>query len=139
MNTLTNGLPDADAARIASRYPAASPLRRWAPLGIGALAALFLGWVVWAGIQFAASEVAGRVATVTIVDQFHSTAVLHVDRSDPRRPASCHVVAKSEDYQVVAELDVPVPPSPDHVTSVTVEIRTVRTPAAVEVTSCVLP
>lgn len=138
MTTDNPALTADDAARIAARYPRGSWLRRNRVWLTTLVALAFGAWVIWAGSHFAASDIAGRVAAVQIVDDFHSTVTLHVDRSDPSRQASCHVVAKSDDYQVVAELDVDVPPASANVVTVPVELKTVRTPASIEVASCAL-
>lgn len=111
-----------------------SPGRRWALWGgVGLLAAVFVGWVVWAGWIHATPKVESELVGYDVVDVHTATARVEVARHTDD-PARCLVRATSVDHTPVGELSwVPVDGRND------VTIRTEREATSVELVGCTAP
>lgn len=133
MDTIT----DADRARIAARYPARRS-RGWLVAAAALLAALLLGWTVWAGWTAANPGIHGQLYSYTVVDDAHIDVVVRVHRPDPSRTGSCTVQAQAPSGEVVAELELPVAPAPDKDVELRATLKTYLRAHTAIVTGCAL-
>ncbi len=114
------------AERLRLRYPRSRVPRPVAVLLIGALALVGLGWLVWAGYVYATPQVDAQVATYVVRGDRSIAVTLTVERRDPSIAATCRVVAQAVDFQTVGEVEVAVPAGTDKLTSVDVDVVTLR-------------
>ena len=93
---------DADAsARLARRYPPPR-VSRGAAIGIiVVVAAVFVGWVAWAGVGLATPAVSGRINSFEIESDTASAFHLTVERRDPSVTAVCRVIAQADNFERV--------------------------------------
>ncbi|NHB84309.1 DUF4307 domain-containing protein [Tessaracoccus sp. HDW20] len=80
------------------------------------------------------------VRSFKVVDPTVMTAEIVVQRSDPSRTAECSLYAQAESYEKVAEHTFIVPPGTDKLTTVTVEVKTVKkaTTVVMDQPACIL-
>lgn len=127
-------------ARIAARYPKRSPLDY--VLGIGATLALVgaIALVLINGLERANPPVAAMVRGFQVISPTEMIAEVVVQRSDPSVTVECGLYAQAESYEKVAERSFTVGPGAEKLTTVKVEVRTVKeaTTVVMEEPACVL-
>ncbi len=128
MGDVNHAAPDGTEAaeRLRSRYPRARVPRPIAIVAVGVLAAIGIGWLVWAGWTYATPQVDAQVASYAVKDDQSVSVVLTVERRDPSIPATCRVVAQATDFETVGEVEVAVPPGEDRLLNQNVTIVTLR-------------
>ncbi|HET9648468.1 MAG TPA: DUF4307 domain-containing protein [Microlunatus sp.] len=125
MNQLAPRRPEV-AERLRARYPRSRIPRPVALALIGLVAAVGLGWLVWAGFVYATPQVDAQVQTY-VGDGDRSVAVtLTVERRDPSIPATCRIVAQATDFETVGEREVAVPASDARLVNLQVDVVTLR-------------
>jgi Domain of unknown function (DUF4307) len=130
------GLSAADRERLRHRYPKPRVPR---PLLIGivvVVAAVSLGWLVWAGLVHSNPTVSARVPSYTVVSDTRIDVTVTVDRPDPSIAVVCRISAQATDFQPVGEVNLPVQASADRVVDVTVSITTLRRATTAVVREC---
>jgi hypothetical protein len=134
--TTRPGLSAADRERLARRYPKPRVPR---PLLIGVVAvvaAVSLGWLIWAGLVHSNPTVSARVPSYTVVSDTRIDVTVTVDRPDPSIAVVCRISAQATDFQPVGEVNLPVEPSADRVVDVEVSITTLRRATTAVVREC---
>lgn len=125
------------AARLRRRYPPPRVPRLVKTGLVTVFVAGAVGWLLWTATIHSRPPVAGQitsyVAAATSID-----VIFTVDRREPSRPVSCHVVAQAADFQVVGESDVPVEASEVRLVDVTTTVQTVRRAVSASVKGCTL-
>ncbi len=89
---------------LAERYGRPSPVRRRVLVGVVAtVAAVFLGWLLWAAWFHATPTAESRLVTWSVVDdhQARATVAVTLDGADG---ASCVVRGVAEDHSTVGEV-----------------------------------
>ena len=123
-----------EQARIAARYPRP---RRWPLVTFGVVFALLLGtWTLWTAVWHANPAVSAQVLSFDVVSDSEVLLVLHVDRPDPSVAGACTVIAQSENYQQVGELDAQIEPGTDRLTDINVTIRTISRATSASLQGC---
>jgi uncharacterized protein DUF4307 len=118
---------------LTERYAAPPAWRRRLTLaGVVVLAAVALGWLVWATFVQATPKVTSELQGWDVVDAHVATASVQVTVHDASSHPRCTVRALAEDHTVVGEL---VFTPRDGVNRV--RVRTERAASAVEVPGCV--
>lgn len=132
MDTVT----ERDQARIAARYPKASPIDY--VLGIGAGIALLgaIGLVVANGIAQSNPPVAGVIRSFEVVSPSEVTAELVIQRDNPADAVECRVNAQAYTYEKVAEDIIAVPPGTDTLTSVDISLKTIKEATTINLDAC---
>lgn len=133
MGAVTN--PDAEA-RLAARYPGrgAADILIAGLAGVGILVAIVL--VVWAGLERSTPPVAAMVRSFEIISPDLAVAEIVVQREDPGQAATCFIFAQAASYERVAEFDLQIPPGTDKLTSMDVDIKTVKEATSVSIENC---
>lgn len=130
--------PSPDVAqRLRRRYP---PPRVSRPVKITLVAVgvvIALSWLIWAALVHAQPDVSAQVTKYVAADGSIAVTVT-VDRPDPSRPATCRVIAQSEDFQTVGEQQVPVPATQANLVNVTADVKTLRRATSASVKGCTL-
>lgn len=128
-----------DVRRIAARYPrrALGGPFGWALLIV--LAAVFLGWVVWAGLGQATPDVAAQVSSFSASSDSLVRVSVDVQRADTSSPAVCTLTAVGTNGISVGELDIRVPAGGSTMTTVTTDVRTTDHALSANVTNCRIP
>lgn len=120
--------------RIAARYPAR---RRWPFVALGIVLGVLLGtWTLWTALYHANPAVSAQVLSFQVVSDSEVRLVLHVDRPDPSVAGVCTVIAQSENYQQVGELDVQLAPGTTRLVDVPVTLRTIARATSASLQSC---
>jgi hypothetical protein len=114
------------AERLRRRYPRSRVPRPVALALIGGLAAVGLGWLVWAAYVYATPQVDAQVATYAVRDDRSIALTLTVERRDPSIPATCRVIAQASDFETVGELEVAVPAATNRLTNLDLTMVTLR-------------
>jgi hypothetical protein len=114
------------AERLRRRYPRSRLPRPVIMVGVGVLAAVGLGWLVWAGLVYATPQVSAQIASYVVKDDRTISIVLTVERRDPSIPATCRVVAQASDFETVGEVEVAVRPGQNTLTNLDTSIVTLR-------------
>lgn len=89
----------------------------------GVLALVIGAWVVWTGLDGAASKIEARDTRHSIIDE-HSVSVTFEVSMPPNSSSSCAVQALNEDFTVVGWKVIDVPPSRLYTRSFTEILRT---------------
>ena len=76
--------------------------------GLGVVAAIALGWLIWAALFHSRPAVDAQVAAYTVISDTAIDVTLTVERPRPGRPVTCRVVAQAADFQPVGEQQVAV-------------------------------
>lgn len=122
---------------LATRYGTPSTARRRLTIGIAAaLAAAFLGWVVWAAIGHSDPDVSSELVSFEVLDEHTATATFTVARRTADVAASCLLRAQAPDHSTVGELNVDVGPGGARVQQVTERVRTEREATTVDLVGC---
>lgn len=126
--------PGPSTTDLSERYGAPAPWRRPALVtGIALLAAVFVGWVLWAAWSHGTPTVESELAAYDVAGEHAATAVVEVALDDGA-DASCRVRALAEDHSIVGELAfTPTDGRND------VEVRTERRATSVELIGCTTP
>lgn len=131
-------LPNTDGQHqsMADRYGVPSPYARIVTVALlTLLAAAFLGWLIWAALDHAASPAQPRVRSYDVVSPHEIRVVL-----DVRRPENaalvCTVTAQAEDHSVVGEKVVRVPPGEDGELTMRVSVTTDREATTADISGC---
>jgi hypothetical protein len=114
------------AERLRRRYPTSRLPRPIVIVGVGVVAAVGLGWLIWAGLVYATPQVGAQVASYVVKDDRSISVVLTVERRDPSIPATCRVVAQASDFETVGEVEVTVPPGQHTLINIDQTIVTLR-------------
>ena len=125
---------------LAQRYGTPARLRRpLVVLGTTLLAAVGLGWLVWAMLLHGNPDVRSQLLSFHVVDQHRADARLTVVRADRDVRATCLLRAYAADHAVVGEVNLAVgPPRPATVT-LAKKVRTERRATTVELVGCTTP
>lgn len=115
-----------DELRIKARYPKRSALDY--VLGIGASVAVVaaIGLVLVDGLGRANPPVAAMVRGFDVVSPSSTVAQIVVQRSDPSKAVECGLFAQAESYERVAESKFTVPPGTEKLTTVDIEVKTLK-------------
>ncbi len=136
MNTDKNGLVSDAAERLRQRYPP-SRLPRLVPIvALGLVAAIGLGWLIWAALFHSRPAVSGQVAAFTVISDTAIDVTLTVERREPARPMSCRVFAQAADTRIVGEQRVVVEGSSVQLADVRVRLVTLRRAVAAKAQDC---
>jgi hypothetical protein len=123
------------AAPLTSRYPR----RTRRPLLIAVVAvvaAIGIGWLLWAAYEHARPAVGGDVHVFSIESDQKVTFTLTVQRRDPSVPASCRVIAQAGNFETVGEKTISVPGGKATLVDLPGELRTIRQATSVSVSQC---
>ncbi|TNM37336.1 DUF4307 domain-containing protein [Nocardioides albidus] len=127
--------PEPATSSLARRYGAPSRGRRTTVvLGAGAVAVLFLGWLVWAMVFHADPAVSSEEIGHEIVDDHTATIRVRVTYGDGPVEATCKARAISHDKTVVGEASFT--PGRDEEAVQRVTVRTERRATTVEWIGC---
>ena len=75
---------------------------------LGLVAAIGLGWLIWAALFHSRPEVGAQVSAFTVVSDTAIDVTLTVERREPARPVSCRLIAQAADSGTVGEQRVSV-------------------------------
>jgi hypothetical protein len=103
---------------------------------VGVLAAVAIGWLVWAATFHSSPPVRAEVSAYEVVSDSRIKVTVTVNRRDPAQPVACRVMAQATDFQPVAEELVRVPPRPENVVDVKIELTTLRRATTATVRDC---
>ncbi len=103
---------------------------------VAALAAVFVGWVLWVMLEHGDPEVTSELVSFEIVDAHTATATFTVDRKSAEVAASCLLRAQAADHTVVGELNVDVPAGGEARRTMRASVRTEREATTVDVVGC---
>ncbi len=127
-------------ARIAARYPRRSALDYF--IGIGATIAVIgaIALVLVNGFVRADPPVAAMVRGFEVISPTEMIAEVVVQREDPGTAVECSLYAQAESYEKVAERSFTVGPGTEKLTTVKVEVKTVKeaTTVVMEEPPCVV-
>lgn len=121
--------------RTATRYPRRTR-RPLLIVVVAVVAAIGLGWLVWAAYFHARPAVGGDVHVFSIESNQKVSFTLTVQRRDPSVPVSCRVIAQAENFETVGEKTVSVPGAKASVVDVDQQMRTIRRATSVSVSQC---
>jgi Domain of unknown function (DUF4307) len=93
---------------------------------VAMVAAVGMGWLVWAAYVYSTPQVDAQVASYVVEDDRSIAVTLTVERRDPSIPATCRVVAQASDFETVGELEVAVPPSENRLVNRDLSVVTLR-------------
>lgn len=123
------------AERIARRYPKRRTPRVVGVLAAVLLAALFLTWTVWTGLNHANPAISAQVSSFRTFDD-RVEVNLVVQRPDPQRAARCLVVAQATNFETVGELWAEVAPGSQQRIDVPLSVRTFRRATSAKLDHC---
>lgn len=124
------------AERLRQRYPRPR-LPRPVRVGIVALVATAgLGWLIWAAAIQSNPAVGAQVSGYQVLSDDRIAVTVIVDRPDPSRAATCRVFAQAADFSTVAEQTITVPSGTAALTSVNLELKTLRRATTADVKDC---
>lgn len=127
---------EADAARIARRYPQQRFARRlWIPLA-ATLGAVLLVWTVWAGWHGANPAVAAQVVGFRVVSDTQIDVQVTVQRADVTSRVSCQVKALAISYDTVGQLPFVWEPTGEELQTQWVTVRTFKKAVTAEIDYC---
>jgi hypothetical protein len=133
----TVGVTDA-AERLRRRYPGPRVPRtvKVALIGLGVVIAM--SWLIWAALVHSRPAVAAQVAAYAVTSDTTMSVTISVDRRDPSVPVTCRLIAQAEDFQPVAEQQVPIEASTARVVDKRIVLTTMRRATSASVKVCVV-
>ena len=128
-----------DAARLARRYPRSRLASPWGvALGV-AIGLVFLGWTLWAGMNYATPDVVARVSGFEATSDNTVSVRVDVQRADAARPGVCTVTVVGTNAIPVGETDLRVDAGGRRLTTVATVVRTTGRALSANVTNCRIP
>lgn len=116
--------PSPAVRRPAGRYGDRPPgRRRGTVVAVGALALVFLGWVVWAGLASAGKDVRWSDVGFVIVDDGAVEVTFEVVK-DPGATARCTLKAMSENFATIGVASTDVGPAQGRAVRAVATVRT---------------
>jgi len=129
-------ISDADAARIARRYPP-SRTPRWLWIPVAAVAgALLLTWTVWSGWHHANPDAVAHVVSFKVVSDTQIDVQITVQRADVHSRVQCQVKAEAISYDTVGELPFTWEPNGEELQTQWVSVRTFKKAVTAELDYC---
>ncbi|MSS46731.1 DUF4307 domain-containing protein [Cutibacterium sp. WCA-380-WT-3A] len=127
-------LNDAARERIANRYP--KPRRApWIILNI-VLAAILIGWTVWAGLYHADQPIRASLHGYQAVSDTRVDVTINLHRPDPSVAGSCTLVATGADHVRVGETTVTFPASASKDETIHTSVKTFSRAVTAELQKC---
>ena len=137
MKTDKNGpVSDAAADRLRRRYPRSRLPRPLLILVLAVVAAIGLGWLIWAALFHSRPEVDAEIAAFTVISDTAIEVTVTVNRREPGRPVSCQVVAYAADLGTVGEQRVSVEAASVQLVDLRTRLVTLRRAATAKVQDC---
>jgi len=124
------------AARTAVRYPRPTRRRPFLIVVVAVVAAIGLGWLVWAAYEHADPAVSGDIRVFSIPSAQKVTFTLTVQRRDPSVPVSCAVIAQASDFETVGQRTISLPGATTQLVDLPEEMKTIRQATSVSVSQC---
>ena len=100
VNTDKNGRVSDAAERLRRRYPRSRLPRPVLIVVLGLVAAIGLGWLIWAALFHSRPAVDAQVSAFTVISDTAIDVTLTVERREPARPVSCRVIAQAADSRI---------------------------------------
>jgi hypothetical protein len=123
-------------ARTVPRYPSRTRRRPLLIAVVAAIAAVGIGWLLWAAYVHAQPAVSGAVHVWNVDSDQKVSFTLTVERRDPSVPSSCRVIAQATNFETVGEKTIGIGPARDTVVDVPTSMRTIRRATSVSVGQC---
>jgi xanthine/uracil permease len=123
-------------ARTAVRYPLRTRRRPLLIAAVAVVAAIGLGWLLWAAYEHADPAVSGDIHVFSIPSAQKVTFTLTVQRRDPSVPVSCAVIAQASNFETVGQKTINVPGATTSLVDLPEELRTIRQATSVSVSQC---
>lgn len=118
------------------RYPQRRRRRPLVIVAVAVLAAVGVGWLIWAASVHSQPSVSGAVHVWHVRSDTEATFTLTVERPDPSVGVSCRVIAQATNFETVGEKTITLGPGRDRLTDVTDSLRTIRRATSVSVSGC---
>ena len=103
---------------------------------VSVIAAVGIGWLIWAAAAHARPAVSGDVHVWQVISDSEAGFTLTVDRRDPAVPVSCRVTATAPDHQTVGEKTIDVAPAETRLVDIRETMRTLRRATSVSLDRC---
>lgn len=103
---------------------------------IAVVAAIGIGWLIWAALVHSRPAVSGALHIWDIKSDDTVTFTLTVERPDPSVAATCRVLAQATNFETVGEKTISVPAGEDRLTDVRDSLRTIRRATSVSLDTC---
>ncbi len=128
--------PNADADRIARRYPA-SRTPRWLWLaGVAVIVVVGGAWLIWSALYGANPAISARVVSFTVTSDQTIDVRVTTQRPDPQRAAVCTFTAQAVTYDTVGQYALELPPGDQTLEDHDLTIRTFKRATSVKVENC---
>ena len=127
-------LTDADRERIAKRYPKQCRTP-WVIL-ILVLAAVLVGWTVWAGLHHAEQPIRASLHGYQAISDTRVNVTINLHRPDPSVKGSCVLVATGADHVRVVETTVTFPASSSKDETIHTSVKTFSRAVTAELEKC---
>lgn len=124
------------AAPSAVRYPRRTRRNPLLIAAIAVVAAIGLGWLIWAAYEQSNPAVAGDVHIFTIPSAQKVTFTLTIQRRDPSVPVSCTVIAQASDFETVGQKTFSFPGATTSLVDFPEQLKTIRQATSVSVSQC---
>ena len=122
---------------LAERYGTGNRRRRpYIVAGVVLLAAVSLGWLLWAIVLQSTPDVQSQLSSYDVPGMHRAEARFTVVRANRGVRASCLLRAYAEDHSVVGERSVAVGPGGPTTATLQETVRTERRATAVELIGC---
>ncbi|SDS25080.1 DUF4307 domain-containing protein [Microlunatus soli] len=122
--------------RPAGRYPQRRRRRPLVIVAVAVVAAIGLGWLIWAAAVHSRPTVSGAIHVWKVASDSSVTFTLTVERPDPSVAATCRVIAQATNFETVGEKTITVGPGTDRLTDVHDSLRTIRRATSVSMSGC---
>ncbi len=127
---------DADAARIARRYPPArTPRWLWLPVAIVA-GSLLVVWTVWSGLHHANPPAVAHIVSFKVVSDTQIDALVTVQRTDVRSRVECQASSQAISYDTVGQLPFTWEPNGEELQTDWISVKTFKKPVTVQIDWC---
>lgn len=120
----------------AGRYPTRRRRRPLVIVAVSLVAAVGLGWLIWAAAVHSQPAVSGAVHVWKVASDSSVTFTLTVERPDPSVAATCRVIAQATNFETVGEKTINVAAGSNRLTDVHDSLRTIRRATSVSLSSC---